>query len=93
MARGVQMQTENNVAQFPQGKNQPKSDAFVNMYLTLKSGRRVQVGFIGLSKQTEMGEALIEKLATEEGLKAFQENLTFEFREVQAPLSKDDFSF
>lgn len=90
MARGA-LFADNKVSDINQAKG-PKSDAFINLYLTLKSGRRVQIGFIGLNKSKELDAALMEKLITDEGIEGFKQALSIEYREI-TPVTKDDLAF
>lgn len=90
MARGA-LFADNKVSDINQAK--AKSDAFVNIYMTLKNGHRKQIGFIGLSNARDLDAAIISRLKTEGGLEAFANVVDFEFREVAAPITKDDLAF
>jgi hypothetical protein len=91
MARGT-LFADNKVSSINEARGQ-KSDAFANFYLPMKSGKRIQVAFAGLSLNDEFQAALIERLKTPEGLAAFKEHLIIEFREVAGPAKKDDLPF
>lgn len=91
MARGT-LFADTKVSSINEARGQ-KSDAFVNIYMTLKNGQRKQIGFIGLSNARDLDAAIISRLKSEGGLEAFANVVDFEFREVAAPITKDDLAF
>lgn len=78
-----------NVAPFA-GRNagqneQWKADAFLNLYMPTKNGRR-KVGYIPLKGNRAFDAAIIERLQQggEEALKAFREVVEIEFHTAEA---------
>lgn len=60
-----------------------KAQAFLNFYITLKSGKRVKVGAIPLKTSQALHKALIEKLSdSEEAQKQFMNSLELNFQLV-----------
>ena len=59
-----------------------KSDAFVNIWLTLPDGSKRKLGFIGLKKSKNFEKAIIDRLneGGDDAFKAFVNLLAFDYQ-------------
>lgn len=57
-----------------------KAQAFINIYVPRADGSKAKIGAIPLKTAKKLEAALIERLKTEEGLKAFANNVLFDFQ-------------
>ena len=61
-----------------------KATAFVNVYIPRADGSKAKIGALPLKMGKKVDAALIERLKTEEGLKAFANNVLFDFQMVES---------
>lgn len=73
-----------------------KSDAFVNIWLTLPDGSKRKLGFIGLKKSKNFEKAIIDRLneGGDEALQGFVNKLSFDFQTADGkPVAADSLGF